>query len=446
MHGTNRLRFTPSSLGERERAHGKAQKATKTELVAQTRCATLQRMILCDAFRTEDVSYLFLLCAFYTLVDLVLKKVAFCSVILRSVAQDERDIDICWHDLAAVYQLSALAAFGGLETFRDVACCDGDNLRCFYSEMEAVVYWRAVVELPTVEYRDTVRRTGSQSIQAQTLGSTSSSASYLPRQLSSLFLDRQITGTQAASMEFEPSQASWNLRQFPIHFAFFVWACRRVDVKRRLERRESCDRCLTMRLKEDMASRGSDIVPMPSRAYHKIQDDHIWISPTPTSPTRDFPSVRGTSTGTPPTPPTPPTPSTAISPSFISPVPTETVPNRSPRVGERYHELDVEQQHITYVSTSPRSPRYRFEDSDDDESAPPTPPPKLQYRGRDSAFHEDVADESSFHRFQKARLKQAVNINTQCRTIKETVWFRVAGRWEKRRSQGGASHSCILYK
>lgn len=79
-------------------------------------------------------------------------------MILRSVAQDERDIDICWHDLAAVHQLSALAAFGGLEAFRDLACCDGYNLRCFYSEMEAVGYWRAMVELPTVEYGNTVRR------------------------------------------------------------------------------------------------------------------------------------------------------------------------------------------------------------------------------------------------------------------------------------------------
>ena len=173
-------------------------------------------------------------------------------------------------------------------------------------------------------------------------------------------------------------------------------------MKRRLERRESCDRCLAMRLKEDIASRGSDIEPMPSRAYHKIQDDHIRISPTPTSPTHDYSPTHNTRT-----PPTPPTPSTATSPSFISPVPMETVPNPYPLVGKRYHELDVEQKHVTYLPTSPTSPRYRFEDSDDDEPAPPTPPPKLQYREREVTSHEVTADESSFSRFQKARMELA---------------------------------------
>ena len=76
---------------------------------------------------------------------------------LRSGAQDERDIDICWHHLAAVHQLSSLAAFGGLKAFRDVACCDDHNLRYFHFEMEANAYGCAVVELSIVEYGDTVR-------------------------------------------------------------------------------------------------------------------------------------------------------------------------------------------------------------------------------------------------------------------------------------------------
>ena len=156
-----------------------------------------------------------------------------------------------------------------------------------------------------------------------------------------------------------------------MHFAFFVWACRRVDVKRRLERRESCNRCLAMQLREKMASRGSDIEPMPSRAYHKLQDGHIRISPTATSPTITSPSKHIK---------TPPTRPTASSPSFSSSVYTETVPY--PPVGAKYHELDVEQKHIPYLPSSPRRPQYVFEDSDDDEPPPPTPPPKPQYRER----------------------------------------------------------------
>lgn len=161
-----------------------------------------------------------------------------------------------------------------------------------------------------------------------------------------------------------------------------------------------------MRLKEDMASRGSDIEPMPSRAYHKLQDDHIKVSPTTspttspkTSPMREFSPLHNTRT--------PPTRSTATSPSFISPVPMETVSTPYPLVGQRYHELDVEQKHTTYLSKSPRSPRYQFEDSDDDEPAPPTPPPKLQYRERHDTLHKPVVDESSFGRFQRARLELA---------------------------------------
>lgn len=125
-----------------------------------------------------------------------------------------------------------------------------------------------------------------------------------------------------------------------------------------------------MRLRGDLAWRGSDIEPMPSREYYKIQDDHIRVSPTATSPTHDISHNTGT----------PSTPSTATLPCSTSSSSTETAHTPYPLVGDRYHELDVEQKHIPYQPTSPRSPRYQFEDSDDDETTPPTPPPKLHYR------------------------------------------------------------------
>lgn len=197
-----------------------------------------------------------------------------------------------------------------------------------------------------------------------------------------------------------------------VHFAFFVWACRRVDVKRRLQRRQSCDRCLAMQLREKIASRGSDIEPMPSRAYHRLPNGYIGVSPVSTSPTAvaTFDYVK-----TPPTPPTPPT--AALTPGFTSPIFTETIP--TPPVGARLHELDAEQRHVCYPSSSPQrlqhfddveqrhvpcppspcpdnvehrhltypppTPRglqYRFDDSEDEEPTPPTPPPKPEYRER----------------------------------------------------------------
>ena len=140
-----------------------------------------------------------------------------------------------------------------------------------------------------------------------------------------------------------------------------------MHVKRGLERRESCDRCLALQLREKIAFRGSDIESMPSRAYHPPQVDHMRISQTSTSRTAVSPIDQ---IKTPLTPPT-----AALTPSFASPIVTETIPVPTP-VGARYHELDVEQEHIPYPPSSPRRPQYRFEDSDDDEPAPPIPPPK----------------------------------------------------------------------
>ena len=152
-----------------------------------------------------------------------------------------------------------------------------------------------------------------------------------------------------------------------------MWACRRVDVRRRLERRQSCDRCSVFQRTEEISSRGSDIEPMPSRAYHKLSDGHLRISPTSTSPTAVSPcdDIK--------TPPIPPT--AALTPSFTSSAFTETIPI-PPSMGARYDELDVEQRHLTYTPSSPRGLRYRFDDSEDDEPHPPTPLPKPQYRER----------------------------------------------------------------
>ena len=152
-----------------------------------------------------------------------------------------------------------------------------------------------------------------------------------------------------------------------------MWACRRVVLKRRLERRQSCDRCLVIQLREKISSRGSDIESMPSRAYHKLSDGHLRISPNSTSPTAvpPYDDVK--------TPPIPPT--AALPPSFTSPAFTETIPIQ-PSMGGRYHELDVEQRHLMYTPTSPRGLQYRFDDSEDDEPHPATAPPKPQYRER----------------------------------------------------------------
>ena len=144
-------------------------------------------------------------------------------------------------------------------------------------------------------------------------------------------------------------------------------------MKRRSERRDSCDRCLAMKLKEEMASRGSDIEPMPSRAYLTTYDTYVKGPSTDTSPVHeDFPHYGSRSRTSPPA---------ATSPTLISPIFTETLPTPNPLFCEKYHELDVEQRHFPYTPTTPREPQYRFEESDDDdEIPPPTPPPKPQYR------------------------------------------------------------------
>lgn len=142
-----------------------------------------------------------------------------------------------------------------------------------------------------------------------------------------------------------------------------------MDIKRRLERRESCEKCLAMQLREKIAFRGSDIEPMASRAYDPLQGKHIRISQTSTSTTAVSSIDQLKSLPTPPT--------AALSPSSASPIFVETIPVPLP-LGARYHELDVEQQHIPNPSSSPRRPQYQFEDSDDDDPSPPAPPPKLR--------------------------------------------------------------------
>ena len=150
-------------------------------------------------------------------------------------------------------------------------------------------------------------------------------------------------------------------------------------MKRRIERRESCDRCLAMKIREDMGSRGSDIEPMPSRAYHQIQDDHLrkWptaMSPTAISPTAISPTdQRWTDHKR-----NPPAPPTAVSPDVASPVFTEILPY--PPIGAMFHELDVERDHIPYPPSRPQGPQYQFDESDDEDVTPPTPPPKPHYR------------------------------------------------------------------
>jgi len=124
-----------------------------------------------------------------------------------------------------------------------------------------------------------------------------------------------------------------------------------------------------MQLREKIALRGSDIEPIPSRAYHPLRGDHIRISQTSTSATAVSPIDQIKTRLTPPV--------AALTPSFASPTVTEKIPIPSP-IEARYHELDVEQKHIPYPSSSPRRPQYRFEDSDDDEPSPPAPPPKLR--------------------------------------------------------------------
>lgn len=124
-----------------------------------------------------------------------------------------------------------------------------------------------------------------------------------------------------------------------------------------------------MQLREKIAFQGSDIEPMPSRAYHTLQGDHIRISRTSTSST----AVSLIDEIKPP--PTPPTAALVLN--FATPTNTEKNSVPSP-IGARDHELDVEQKHIPCPSTSPRRPQYCFEDSDDDEPSPPAPPPKLR--------------------------------------------------------------------
>lgn len=123
-----------------------------------------------------------------------------------------------------------------------------------------------------------------------------------------------------------------------------------------------------------MASHGSNIDATPSRAYHKAQESHSKFSTTTTSSSGfDIPPFEHQHCH--------PSPPTALLPSFTSPIYTETLPTPIPFSEARYHELDVEQKHISYPPISPRTPQYRFEESDDDEELiPPTPPPKPQYR------------------------------------------------------------------
>lgn len=139
-----------------------------------------------------------------------------------------------------------------------------------------------------------------------------------------------------------------------VHFVFFVWGCRRLDVQRKLERRESCDRCLTMKLREKMASGGSSIEPMPSRQYGRYQQN-------------SEPRVK--------TPPTAVVSSVATSPTAVSPLAPLFSGNLSyPPMGAKLAELDVERNQKPWVSTRRRY--YEIDDDDDDDVPPPTPPPK----------------------------------------------------------------------
>ena len=119
-------------------------------------------------------------------------------------------------------------------------------------------------------------------------------------------------------------------------------------MKRKLQRRESCDKCLTMKLREEMGSRGSSIEPMPSRQYDRYHEaNQVQIQSPPTAMTF----------------------SVATSPTAVSPLFSGSLPY--PPVGSKVSELDVERGHKPWVSTRPR-----YYEIEDDDVPPPTPPPK----------------------------------------------------------------------
>ena len=124
-------------------------------------------------------------------------------------------------------------------------------------------------------------------------------------------------------------------------------------MQRKLERRESCDRCLTMTLREKMASGGSSIEPMPSRQYGRYQQNNETRVKTP---------------------PTAMVSSASTSPTAVSPLDPLFSGNLSyPPIGAKFAELDVERNQKPWVSTRRR---YYEIDDDDDDVPPPTPPPK----------------------------------------------------------------------
>ena len=136
-----------------------------------------------------------------------------------------------------------------------------------------------------------------------------------------------------------------------IHFNFFVWGCRRVDVKRKLRYRRSCDRCLSTTLRGKLGSRRSTIKPMPSRQYGRYQG-------------QKESNIR--------MPPTAVTSSLAASSTIVSPLFSDKA--TYPPLGVKSSELDLERGQKPWVSTRPRY--YEIETDEDDGVPPPTPPPK----------------------------------------------------------------------
>lgn len=121
-------------------------------------------------------------------------------------------------------------------------------------------------------------------------------------------------------------------------------------MKRRHQRREQRDRCLSSTIREKLGSIGASLEPMPSREYGRYQkhgESHIRAPPADTNS------------------------SVATSPTAVSPLYPK--PSYS-SIGAKSSEPDVERGLKPWVSTRRRY--YEMSDDEDDDVPPPTPPPK----------------------------------------------------------------------